>query len=218
MEGVAASSRPAALSGDAWPDVAPLRVARDALDDHHAATEVLERARTLQAGAFQEVLIGAVDDIITNCLRPKFEAEVAALHAVASLLPDQATTSRLLRAPDEVRRAWIRLEDIEARCARLRDTAARLARLTPIVHDHDGEFEVARNVRDIWPQWRRGVPGPWRREDGREQLLAMVRAGLELWLPSSHERDQAWLDKHGAKVEQAKRNKFAIEGFRAIGG
>lgn len=202
----------------AWPDVATVRETRTATDDHDLRTQVLDRARTETAGDLLSLIHDSAAVIVTDYLRPVHDRLVAAFEAAAAILPEAPTTDVLMRAPDEVRKTWLGLDDDVSRYSRVVATAARLNRLTPVQHDTSGEFASLTNLVDIWPDWQIGLTPPWESTDPRLTRLAIIRAGGRMWLPKSADRDAAWWAKYGAQVEQARGNRFALEGFRAVGG
>jgi hypothetical protein len=208
----------AARNGKAWPDVATIREARTAVGDHDLRSQVLDRAQTEASAELLGLIHDHADAIITNCLRPAFDRLVAAFTVAASVLPESPSVDALMRASDKVRKTWLSLDDDVHKHARITSTAVRLTRLNPPVHDVEGEFASLLNVRDIWPDYGVGRTPPWENTDPRLTRLSIIRAGGQMWLPTPAERDAAWLAKHGERVEQVKANRFALEGFRAVGG
>lgn len=202
----------------AWPDVATIRRTKTATDDHDLRSQVLERAHSETAAELLGLIHDHADAIITDYLRPVFDRLVAAFTVAASVLPESPSVDALMRAPDKVRKAWLGLDDDVSRHARITSTALRLNRLSPVVHDVEGEFASLTNVRDIWPDYGVGRTPPWENPDPRLVRLSIIRAGGKMWLPTTRERDDAWWAKHGERVEQTKSNRFALEGFRALGG
>jgi len=202
----------------AWPDVVTIRETKTATDDHDLRTQVLERAHSETAAELLGFIHDSAAVIVTDYLRPAFDRLVTAFEAAASVLPEAPTTDVLMRAPDKVRKTWLALDDDVSKHARITATAVRLNRLSPPVHDVEGEFASLTNVRAIWPDYGVGRTPPWEDTDPRLTRLAIIRAGGDMWLPTSAERDAAWWAKYGAQVEKARGNRFALEGFRAVGG
>ncbi len=210
--------RAAALASNAWPDVTRIREARTAADDHDLRRQVLDRAQARAAGDVLDLIHDHADTIVTDYLRPVHDRLVTAFEAAAKVIPEAPTTDALMRAPDKVRKAWLSLDDTTAQHARLVSTAARLGRLNPVEHDTSSEFASLRNLKDIWPEFQVGRTPPWDSPDLRLTRLAIIRAGGQMWLPTSAERDAAWWARYGGQVEQTTRNRFALQGFAAFGG
>lgn len=208
----------AARNGKGWPDVSVIRETKTATADHDLRTQVLDRAQTEVSADLLGHIHDHAEQIVTDYLRPVHDRLVTAFEAAAAVLPEAPTTDVLMRAPDKVRKTWLSLDDTVSQHARLTSTAARLNRLTPVQHDTSGEFANLTNLVDIWPDWQIGLTPPWENTDPRLTRLSIIRAGGKMWLPTSAERDAAWWTKYGERVEQVKSNRFALEGFRAIGG
>jgi len=150
---VIAITKAAALAGKAaWPDVAAIRQTTEAGADHELRRQVLERARQEMAGELSDLIVNGAERILVDCLRPAFDRLVTAFTAAAKVIPEAPTTDTLMRASDTVRTAWLSLDDNVSTCTRIRDTAEKLNRLTPVQHDVFGEFAMMTNLLEVWPE------------------------------------------------------------------
>lgn len=199
----------AAAGQQDWPDASAVLEVERAAQAHTVRSTTLDAARVTAAGD----LMGAVDDLaeqlITEHLRPAFAAALTDLRAASEVLPEDPSGDVLLRAPDKVRKAWLNLDDVTSRLLRARRHAERLGRLRPVRQDEAGEFAAMRNLRQVWPLYQPGRVPPWPSESPRAALLWQVRNGCDLWLPTSAERDAAWLEQHGENVERTRRARQA---------
>lgn len=214
-----AAIRKAASTGKPLPAVAVVRETREAHADHEQARRLLAQAREATAADLSGLIQSQAEAIVIDYLRPVHDQLVRDLEAAAAVLPAAPTVDALMRADDTMRAAWLSLDSVVAKRARLVDTAGRLTRLVPVEHDHAGEFSYLRNgLRSIWPEYQVGLKPPWSNTDDRLTLLALIRHGGELWLPTSRERDEAWLAVYGEKLEQANQGRANLRGFAAAFG
>jgi hypothetical protein len=207
----------AARGGQDWPDPAPALDTERAAQAHRMRTDLLAEARAQLASEMLLAVDDHADALIVEHLRPAFDSALADLHAAARALPDDLSGDALLRAPDKVRKTWLGLDDVASRLSRLRRLAERLGRLRPVQHDQAGEFAAMRNLRQVWPLYQPGRTPPWPQDNTRLALLWQARNGCELWLPTSAERDAAWLEVHGAALERTRRARQAAGMVNAWG-
>ncbi len=69
-------------------------------------------------------------------------------------------------------------------------------------------------VKAVWPGWGPGRTAPWANSDNRKRTLSMIK----LVLPTSADRDAAWLEKYGEQLEQAKDNRVALRSHQSLDG
>lgn len=205
-----------------WPTGRGVVEEQAALASRNMEIRAAERAYQIVAGDLNEAIRANADAIVTEHLRAAFEPLLTVFARAAEVLPDgglAAVMDELASSDDDaVRSAWRDLDRAASVYRRLSAAADRLNRLSPPQHDVQHEYAVMKNVKQVYPQWRPGVPSPWSTEDPRIRLLRMTRMGCELWLPSSRERDEAWWSAYGEQVEQHQRNRAALSAYSAAFG
>lgn len=213
-----AAVKAAARTKAALPHTSAVDDAERATTEHHTRATILQQARADLAGDLGSMLADSAEQIITDYLRPVFDRLAAQFAKAASLLPEPANTDALMRASDDVRTAWLDLDTAATTYQRIRDTADRLNRPTPVQRDTHGEFAMMRNVREVWADWQVGRTPPWTNTDPRLTFLWLARHGAQLWLPTSAERDALWWEHHGAVVQRAAHNRQQLAAFGAAMG
>lgn len=199
---VLAKFRAAAFAGKAWPDVAPMRKAAQANADHDARRRILADAHGQVASELVNRITDSAEQIIADCLRPRHAEAVERFAAAAAVVPEHPSTDQLLKADDKTRRMWLGLADAAHAYGRITAAATTLNQLGTLEHDLGGEFSYCRNIREVWPMYAPGRTPPWPQDDQRLALLALVRLGADLWLPTLRDRADAWLAAHGEKVQR----------------
>lgn len=209
---VIAETVAASLAGRPVPDVAPIRKAATAGQDHEERRRIVSEARSQLASELVNAIADSADRIIADCLRPRHAAAVKQFADAAPVLPEHPTTDQLMKADDKTRKAWLGLADAAHAYSRVTHTAGLLNRVgRPLEHDLSGEFAWCKNQREIWPLYQVGRTPPWPTDDQRLSLLALVRLGADLWLPTNAEREAAWWAAHGEKVEAQRRNRHGAQ-------
>ncbi len=70
---------------------------------------------------------------------------------------------------------------------------------------------------EVWPTYQqRGQDQPW--PTAPVAHLCWVATHADLWLPTVGEQEARWYEVFGEVKEQADRNRFALQGFAALGG
>lgn len=210
----------AARSGKAWPKVTTVSDARTH-EMHRAIKEqVLSDARSALASELLSNIQTQAANLIADYLRPKHDEAVKRIREYAALLPADVSAEHLLRADEKMRTAWLDLESVVSAYSRITTVAGQLGRTTPPKHDERGEFASMRNLAEVWPTYEAPTwvnkTAPWPTDDQRRKLLWLVHNGAELWLPTVAERDAAWWEKYGERVEAHVNNRRQARAMRDV--
>ncbi len=200
------------------PDLAPITEAaaeavlkRGRIGEHPGASYI-EAERERQARQADEIVLIAAerqaesrfltalrkntDALVTDALRPAFDAIVAEVRDLAPHLRGLPLrdAAAMIRAPEEARRAWRRLEELLPRWHAVLGAHTRLLALDR----ESGAYSPIRNIDEIYP--KRGVvagrtiPPPWPTgEDAvMDRVLWFCTAPAELWLPTASEEVEVY--------------------------
>ncbi|GAA1969331.1 hypothetical protein GCM10009817_06600 [Terrabacter lapilli] len=201
----------AAEAGRPLPDVTTLEATRAAQRAHADAVSVTLAAADALLNRLNAATADAAEEIITEHLRPRFDAALAALTDACAITGKYADDpAAALSAPAKDRAAFVAVTehigvlDVLYGARRvLTDLGARPAL------DTEGEFASIRNMDELWPRaTRQYASRPW--GQGADGTKWLIRNGGHLWLPTPDEQDARFEQVYGeAQRAAAARHQIA---------
>jgi len=184
-------------AGAELPDPIVLRQAAE----QDAARDELRRLLVDELESAQTHVVATIqsrgEEIIVEHLRPALEELLeAAATAGEKLGRHLPTAEAILSAPEPVRKAFQTLGTLAARYHALRTAQGIVVELTAAARfDTRNLFREFRNLPDVWPQYANPrAEKPWPTTD-RGRLLWIVTSGIEAWMPTPEEQDEAFADR-----------------------
>lgn len=220
------------------PDLGPLTetaaqtiVKRGRIGEHPGASYVEAEDERRRRLADEMVLVAAerqaeaqfltslrknADALVTEVLRPAFDAIVAEVRDAAPHLrglPIQDTAA-MIRATDEARQAWRRLDALLPRWHAVLDAHARLLG----INRESSAYTPIRTIDIIYPKRGivagRSIPPPWPTEPLERVLWYCTTPGVELWLPTRTEEAEV----HEQAEEEQRRTSPVMQIERPVRG
>lgn len=206
----------AAETGAAWPDPAVLIDAENDLRAYSEWRSAVREAAERAESELNEAIIGDVDGLIVNFLRPAHTEALKVAKANAKLAPLTSPESMAALEGDQRKKvdALARAAATYAAVRRAHEALTRPGRDQR--QDSEGVFGEMRNLPELWPTFKSRGPAPWPADPVAR--LCWIATNGDPWLPTPSEQEAQWLAVYGEAKEQADRNRFALAGFKALGG
>lgn len=182
------------------------RARLDVMAAQRVAADALEQAESVVLG----VVADGADRIVTDCLRPAFEANLDEARKHSGALAGQPLDPMaLITAPAKTRAAWAAVGECTNRYRVLRE-AHRLvnaAGLRLVQHDTEGRFGTFERPAELFPGYEPGgsvrMPVPEFPSDPVDLMVWLVgpAAVARPWLPTAAQQDAAWQALYGEAAE-----------------
>lgn len=192
----------------ALPDAERLRKA-DADRKEWEARELTRRTqgellKAAQAEALQNAreVLGEHNVPIIKGLAAELDALMVELRTLAPLVKG-FSQGTVVRASDEVRAAWIRIDEIAVRHDAIRSAQVGITNIVGVQVDTDSQFSLFRNLPSVWTAYarQRDSSPPWPTDSTRKFLLWLCdHPELEVWCPTPAERDERHREHYGDRV------------------
>lgn len=223
-ERVSAAIRSAAVTGEGELELVDGRELVEAEAGERAAALrhelVDDELQAMKAEAVASIA-GQHERIVTDFLRPRFEATLAEAKKVAAAVTGHGMSAEeLLHAPKGLQNQYLGLVDVARRYEAIRAARRTLVRsFGPPVRDveYGGVFSVYRNLPDFWPLFRQGGEPPWPTDDTKSFMIWLTTSTAEPWLPLGHEQDARY-EEYFAKQLAAKRQGKLTQDAMAVMG